>query len=102
VRPFENFFRVRSRNGGTCRGKGAWEVAARVSSLNLNGTYASTVSTPGDLSGGGILTDTTLGLNWYMNPYTKAQFNYIHAHSTNAAASVALSDLFDLRLQMDF
>jgi phosphate-selective porin OprO/OprP len=102
IKPFENFFRVRTKNGSLCRGWGAWEVAGRVSTLNLNGTYTGVAANPGDLTGGGILTDFTAGLNWYLNPYTKAQFNYIHSHSTNQAASVALTDLFDLRLQMDF
>ena len=45
---------------------------------------------------------TTLGLNWYLNAYLKAQLNYIHSHTTNNSGLVALTNLFDIRVQMDF
>lgn len=105
IKPFENFFRVRSKQGGVCRGLGAWELAGRISTINLTGNYVPppvAVTTPATLTGGGIVTDFTAGLNWYLNPYTKCQFNYIHSHSTDRLGGVALSDLFDLRVQMDF
>lgn len=105
IKPFENVFRVRSREG-VCGGWGAWEVAARISTLNLNGNYTagppSGSSPAGSLTGGGIITDTTLGLNWYLNAYLKAQLNYIHSHTTNNPGLVALTNLFDIRVQMDF
>ena len=50
-------------------GPGAWEVAAHYSYIDLN---------PGGV-GGGRLSDATLGLNWYLNKYTKLQLNYIRA-----------------------
>ena len=102
IKPFENFFRVRSRDGGVCRGWGAWEVAARLSTLNLKGHYVGTAALPGDLTNGGVLTDVTLGLNWYLNAYTKCQFNYIHSQATNAVGTEAVNNLFDLRVQVDF
>ena len=92
IKPFENFFRVRGDRGFTCSGSGAWEVATRISHLTLN---------DGPVRGGTI-TDLTAGLNWYLNPYVKWQFNYIRAYSTNPAGVGANTDLFDLRLQMDF
>jgi phosphate-selective porin OprO/OprP len=70
----ENFFLVRR---GSERfsihhllfGRGAWEVAARFTSIDLNnesqGVEAQT------------LRDVTLGLNWYLNMNTKIQANYI-------------------------
>ena len=50
-------------------GKGAVELTARYSYLDLNdgGIY------------GGELTDTTVGVNWYLNPNTRLMFNYIMA-----------------------
>lgn len=55
--------------GGECRDPvrgGAWQVAARYSFLDLN--------SPG--IEGGILHDLTVGLNWFLNPNTKLQWNY--------------------------
>ena len=66
VIPNENFFRVRDEYGGICRGTGAWQVGARYNYLDLN-----------DLGlDGGILHDVTAGVNWFMNPNAKLQFNY--------------------------
>ena len=48
-------------------GRAAWEVAARYSYLNLN---------DGPVQGG-ILSGTTVGLNWYWNPNMKIQFEYL-------------------------
>jgi phosphate-selective porin OprO/OprP len=92
VKPFENFFRVRDRKGGICGGCGAWEVASRISYLKLND----------DDVRGGTITDYTAGLNWYLNPYVKWQFNYIHSYTTDATDIAANTNLFDLRLQADF
>src|SRR3569623_697363 len=68
VKPFGDFFRVRT-DRGICTGLGAWEVAARFSSLNLSDRNIQ----------GGRLNDVTLGLNWYLNFQTRVMFNYIHA-----------------------
>jgi hypothetical protein len=51
-------------------GLGAWELAARWSYIDTNGTAGT--------GPGGQLNDLTFGLNWYMNNFTKFQFNYIH------------------------
>ncbi|MGC3968599.1 MAG: porin [Pirellulales bacterium] len=75
-----------------CRGAGAWELASRVSYLKLND----------DNVRGGKIADYTAGLNWYLNPYVKWQFNYIHSYTTDANDIAANTDLFDLRLQADF
>jgi phosphate-selective porin OprO/OprP len=54
---------------GEGSGWGAFEVAARFSQLNLDS--------------GGIdgdrLADTTLGVNWYLNPNIRLMFNYVYA-----------------------
>lgn len=92
IKPFENFFRVPGQRGRIHRGSGAWEIAGRVSYLDLNDKNIR----------GGTLTDLTAGLNWYCNPYMKWQLNYIHAYSTDAASILANTDMADLRLQIDF
>jgi phosphate-selective porin OprO/OprP len=74
------------------QGWGAWEVAARVSYVNV---------TDADIAGG-RLTDLTLGVNWYWNPNAKLQFNYIHAFARAVAAGPTNADIFALRASVDF
>ena len=66
VTPHENFFCVDDGEGGEVLGLGAWQVGARYNYLNLNDKGLN----------GGILNDYTLGLNWFLNPNMKVQFNY--------------------------
>jgi phosphate-selective porin OprO and OprP len=66
VKPFENFFWVRGEEGSLF-GRGAWQIGARYNYLDLNDQGIN----------GGILHNLTLGLNWFFNPNTKWQFNYI-------------------------
>jgi len=51
------------------RGPGAWEVAARVSRVDLNS----------GLVRGGRLLDLTAGVNWYLSPWVRFMVNYIHS-----------------------
>ena len=82
---------------GRCGG-GAWEVAGRWSYIDLNDANIQ----------GGRLNDLTLGLNWYLNKYTKFQFNYIHAFLDRSSAipgpviSDSNADIIAFRAQVDF
>ena len=67
VRPFENSFWVRDADGCNIFGRGAWQVGARYNYLDLNDQGIN----------GGELHNLTLGLNWFFNPNSKWQFNYI-------------------------
>ncbi len=94
VTPFENFFRVRTADG-VCCGKGAWQLAARYSYLDLND----------DGINGGRMNDFTFGTNWYLNPYTRWMFNYVHSDLVRTAGTGTGSsnaDLFGMRFQIDF
>jgi phosphate-selective porin OprO/OprP len=91
VKPFEDFFRVMT-DRGICTGSGAWEVATRVSWIDLND----------DDIRGGELTDVTFGVNWYMNAYAKMQFNYIHAFLDNPTFGDSDTGIYGARVQMDF
>jgi phosphate-selective porin OprO/OprP len=73
-------------------GYGAWEVAARWSMLDLD---------DGDVRGG-TLNTSTLGLNWYLNKFTKFQFNYIHAFLNSPVNGDSDADVFAVRAQVDF
>lgn len=72
VTPHQNFFLVERCTGGTGSGWGAWELAARYSVGDL------TDQTVVDPIRGGVQRNITLGLNWYLNPYAKIQFNWVN------------------------
>jgi len=78
IHPAENF----DGDGG----RGAWEVAARFARIDL---------TDGVVEGG-ELSDVTLGLNWYLNPYARIMFNYVHADLDHVGASNAFMTRFQV------
>ncbi len=80
------------RSVGNEGGIGAWEIAGRWSYLDLNDENIQ----------GGRLNDLTAGLNWYLNPYTKFQFNYIHAMLDHPTYGESDADIFAMRAQLDF
>jgi len=90
VKPFENFFRVRTEDGSIETGKGAWELAYRCSYANL-----------GDV-GGGRVVDHTFGLNWYLNPNTRLMFNFVHSETTDRAPEPGVLNAYMTRAQIDF
>jgi phosphate-selective porin OprO/OprP len=97
VVPFEDFFSL--EHMGVC-GWGAWELAGRLSYLNLNDPDVQPL--PGFPSNPGRMTDGTLGLNWYWNAHTKFQFNWIHVWLDNAALGNSDTDIYSCRGQLEF
>jgi phosphate-selective porin OprO/OprP len=59
---------------------GAWEVAARVSYIDLTSNFTSgkSLSSQPSAVNGGKQTSFTAGLNWYPNNYMRFELNYIH------------------------
>ena len=99
VRPYENFFRVRTCDGDVQTGWGAWEVAYRFSYIDMLDGLTNT--------GAGLATDHTFGVNWYMNPFTRVMFNYVHSTDTyNKSSTQRITggeiDQFLVRFAMDF
>ena len=94
VRPFEDFFRVRTKSRGIQTGLGAWEIAARFSNIVLNDKNIQ----------GNNLTDFTVGLNWYLNPYTRWKFNYVRAflEDTKTGQGNSMTDAYGMRIDFDF
>jgi phosphate-selective porin OprO/OprP len=83
------FSRVKPKNNfGLKDGLGAWEVALRYSSLDLD---------DGEIAGG-ELDSVTAGLNWYLNPNMRIMWNYIHAQKDG----VGDADMVLMRWQVDF
>lgn len=79
-------------NGGWVWGPGAWEVAVRISQIDLNS---------GPIQGG-RLTDFTFGINWYLNPYARVTANYIRAFQSPADGPAGIADQFGLRVGYEF
>lgn len=79
VKPNKNF------EFGEGGGPGAWELAARLSHIDLEDA---------DFAGG-ELTDITLGVNWYLNPNMRVTFNYIHGELEDGALGVGEKDDVD-------
>ncbi|QDV24512.1 OprO/OprP family phosphate-selective porin [Aureliella helgolandensis] len=81
-----------NRSVGKDGGIGALELAGRWSYIDLNDKNIQ----------GGRLNNLTSGLNWYINPNTKFQFNYIHAMLNSPINHRSNADLFAVRAQLDF
>jgi phosphate-selective porin OprO and OprP len=90
-------------------GWGAWELAGRVSYVDLNDNFTIGLPLAGQPSAvaGGSQTAYTLGLNWYVNSNIRFMLNYVHADidKNNLAAPVgaatgATVDAIALRSQV--
>jgi phosphate-selective porin OprO/OprP len=81
-------------------GFGAWEVAARYSSLDL-----SEAADPADPEAAEHLKmdDITVGLNWYMSSYARVMFNYIMSSVKDADdEEMGKANALTARMQFDF
>lgn len=92
--------RVQPYNSIGNGGRGAWEIAWRYSYIDLSD----------DALIGGNMTNMTTGINWYLNPYCKWVFNYIHSwtegrdYFPNNANNTLASEtgIYATRVQLDF
>jgi phosphate-selective porin OprO and OprP len=84
-------------------GWGAWEIAGRVSTMNLNNQLGTTNGVAG-----GQQTIYTAGLNWYVNRNVRFMFDYLHGNiakqisPTNTGDAGAKFDAFAMRTQVAF
>lgn len=84
-------------------GWGAWEIAGRISTMNLNDQLGTT-----DGVAGGQQTIYTAGLNWYVNGNIRFMFDYLHGNiakqisPTNSGNAGAKFDAFAMRTQVAF
>jgi phosphate-selective porin OprO and OprP len=92
VTPYENFFNLPGER--THCGLGAWQVGARYSWVDLNDQGVH----------GGFLNETTAGVNWYLNPNLRYEFNYCYTRVVDlgAAGSTISANGFGARMTMNF
>jgi phosphate-selective porin OprO and OprP len=87
----------------TENGWGAWEIAGRVSTMNLNDQLATANGVAG-----GRQTVYTAGLNWYVNRNVRFMFNYLHGDvakqisPTNTGDAGAKFNALAMRTQVAF
>jgi phosphate-selective porin OprO and OprP len=74
-------------------GWGAWEIAGRISTLNLNDQLGTATGVAG-----GRQTIYTAGLNWYVNTNVRFMFDYLHG---NIAKQVSPTDSGDAGAKFD-
>jgi phosphate-selective porin OprO and OprP len=86
-----NDLRWRKKDDGY-GGCGAWQVGVRFSYLDLNDKAIQ----------GGRIYDWTAGLNWYLNPNMKVQFNYILEHRNTPEVPIGWINGFGVRAAYDF
>lgn len=92
VVPVENAFQM-SRGSCDIFGCGAWQVGARYNYLDLNDQGIN----------GGRLNDVTFGLNWFLNPNMKLQWNYsLTERDSSVPQHDGLIQGFGMRLAHDF
>jgi len=89
VRPVENFYLVNRHDAdGPACGLGAWEIALSYDHVNVeNGILT-------QQDDGGHLDSITLGLNWYLNPNAKIQWNYVFTTGFFGGAANAAGNHF--------
>lgn len=84
-------------------GWGAWEIAARYSTMNLNDQVGTAVGVAG-----GRQDVYTVALNWYANRNVRLMFDFLHGNvskqlsPTNAADAGSKFDAFAMRTQVAF
>jgi phosphate-selective porin OprO/OprP len=72
-------------------GSGAVELAVRYSMLDLNDGAAYTDE----------MSDTTVGINWYLNPNSRVMLDYVHSEFESGAVDDS-ADLLMMRFQVDW
>lgn len=92
VVPNKNASIAHDRNDQTRGGWGAWQLAGRYNFVNLNDKGIN----------GGFLSDWTFGLNWYLNPNLKIQWNYsVTSRESPTGASDGVIQGFGTRVAFD-
>ena len=89
---YAGFSRVKPNNNYGSNGKGAIELVARISKMDLSN------------AGMGILDSKTIGVNWYLNPNTRVMFNYVMGElaESDEFGIITPENSVMMRVQLDF
>jgi phosphate-selective porin OprO/OprP len=96
--PFTNAWFVRDEDGHLNWGRGAWEVAARYSYVDLNdGTGSTRIQ-------GGRMDGLSLGLNWYLNTNLTCMFDWVYdrRYDLPAGSVPGWTSGYGMRVQFSF
>ncbi len=99
VHPFEPAFWI-DTGEGCCYGRGAWELTAGYSFVDLEDGADIAAAEQERAFVDGVI----LGVNWYLNPYSRVMFNYNHEATdfVNAATPESNANIFGARWQVDW
>jgi phosphate-selective porin len=99
--PLENAWFLKGKDGRVSVGRGAVQLLARFSYLDLQS--GNPVLTPKVGAQAGIESDVTLGVAWYINPQANMQVNYVHTQINSVLRGASGSfDGLGLRFHYDF
>ncbi|MFM1902846.1 MAG: Porin precursor [Planctomycetota bacterium] len=93
---------------GHIRGPGAWELAFRWSYVDMTlrnlrpENEITDASGPPPVPSRGVLNESTVGVNWWWNRYTRVQFNWIRSMSNHLGSGLAPFDIYGTRFQVEF
>jgi len=88
------FSRIKVKNPVFEGGMGAWQVAARYDTIELNDVDEGIT--------GGKQDSFILGVNWHLNDYARFMANYSHSDIEDGVDGVTDVDAFGLRFQVDW
>ena len=95
VQPHERYFRTRRSacDPRIVSGSGAWEAAVRYSWIDLSDGAVR----------GGLASDISMGINWYLNPNSRFMWDYIAINrSAPTAGASGWAGVLGMRYQIDF
>ena len=94
-RIYRYFGRLKPKTSYFSGGRGAWELTARYSSVELNDIGTGIL--------GGEAESTTLGVNWYMDSRTRLMLNWINTEVISGVdVNLGKTESISMRFQVDF
>lgn len=94
------FLRLQGQGPHVGRGPGAWELAARFAYLDFSDSDIPRTAT--GLKQGNRLAQTTIGVNWYLNDYTRIMLNYVHAIPVDPNFGASAADAVFIRSEVSW